>query len=242
MDITICHLYPDFMNLYGDRGNIIALQRRASWHGLSARVVPVTVGGAFDFKDCDIVFIGGGQDREQHAIARDFHLRARLLDAAIQDRVAVLAICGSYQLLGQYYRTAAKEKLTGLGLLDVWTDAGTPRLVGNVVVESQLDGTKRTLVGFENHGGRTYLGPAAAPLGRVLAGHGNNGVDGQEGAVQGTIIGTYLHGALLPKNPWLADHLLRLSLTRRGARPELGALDDDLEDRAHQAAIRRARV
>jgi CobQ-like glutamine amidotransferase family enzyme len=241
VDITICHLYPDFMNLYGDRGNIIALQRRAAWHGLKPRVVPVSVGEDYDFKSCDIIFMGGGQDREQQAIARDFHLRCRALEAAVKDHVAVLAICGAYQLLGQYYRTTDGEKLAGLGLLDAWTEAGTPRLVGNVVVESQLDGTRRTLVGFENHGGRTYLGPAAAPLGRVLAGHGNNGVDGQEGAVQGTLIGTYLHGALLPKNPWLADYLLRLSLARRGAGLKLGALDDSLEDRAHQAAIRRAR-
>jgi len=241
VDITICHLYPDFMNLYGDRGNIIALQRRASWHGLHPRVVPISVGEEYDLRSCDIIFMGGGQDREQRAIARDFDDRYRVMNEAVQDRVAVLAICGAYQLLGRYYRTAAGEKLNGLGLLDSWTDAGASRLVGNVVVESRLDGTRRTLVGFENHGGRTYLGPAAAPLGRVLAGHGNNGVDGQEGAVQGTIIGTYLHGALLPKNPWLADYLLGQALIRRGARHQLGALDDTLEVSAHQAAIRRAR-
>ncbi|MEW6524506.1 MAG: glutamine amidotransferase [Bacillota bacterium] len=241
MEITICHLYPDFMNLYGDGGNVIALHRRALWHGLQPRVIPVSVGMPCDLAACDIIFMGGGQDREQKAIARDFQSRSGELAAALQDQVVVLAICGAYQLLGSYYRTAAGEQLPGLGLLDVWTEAGSPRLIGNVVVESELDGTRRTLVGFENHGGRTYLGPAAAPLGQVVVGHGNNGQDRYEGAVQGSIIGTYLHGALLPKNPWFTDYLLRRALARRGAEPTLGLLDDTLENLAHRAAIRRAR-
>ncbi len=230
------------MNLYGDGGNMIALTQRARWHGLEPRVVAVSVASRADLAECDLVFMGGGQDREQKAIAGDFMDRRPALERALGSGTVVLAICGGYQLLGRYYRTHTGEELPGLGLLDVWTEAGNERLIGNVVVESELGGKRRTLVGFENHSGRTYLGPGAVPLGRVLAGHGNNGRDGTEGAVQGRLIGTYLHGSLLPKNPWLTDYLLTRALERRYCPVVLGPLDDRLEEEAHRAAIRRARA
>ncbi len=241
MKVNICHLYPDLMNLYGDRGNVIALYRRCLWHGLEARVHPVTTGEVVDFTGYDLIFIGGGQDREQRLICRDFQeVKGSSLAEAVEAGVTLLSICGGYQLLGKYYLTESGEVLPGLGILDAWTEAGRRRMIGNVVVESDLlPGRKRTIVGFENHSGRTYLGSRVWPLGRVLAGFGNNGQDGLEGAVYRNVIGTYLHGSLLPKNPWLADYLLEKALEKRYGPVTLSPLDDSIEERAHQAVLNR---
>lgn len=242
MKVNICHLYPDLMNLYGDRGNVIALYRRCLWHGLEARVHPVTTGEVVDFTGYDLIFIGGGQDREQRLICRDLQeVKGSSLAEAVEAGVTLLSICGGYQLLGEYYRTASGEVLPGLGILDARTEAGRRRMIGNVVVESDLlPGRKRTIVGFENHSGRTYLGPRVRPLGRVLSGFGNNGQDGLEGAVYRNVIGTYLHGSLLPKNPWLTDYLLERALERRYGPVTLSPLDDSIEERAHRAALNRS--
>lgn len=247
MELRICHLYPDLMNLYGDRGNIIALTRRASWRGIAMRVDGVSVGDKADFARCDLVFIGGGQDREQGLIAEDFmRLRDSLVEQ-VEQGMPLLAVCGGYQLLGRYYRMADGQELPGVGLFDLWTEAGSRRMIGNVAVETDLwEDNPRTVVGFENHSGRTFLGPGVRPLGRVLVGGGNNGDDGAEGAVYKSAVGTYLHGSLLPKNPRLGDWLLTRALERRygadAARAAMAPLDDTLEERAHLAALRRARA
>ncbi len=246
MEIRICHLYPDLLNLYGDRGNIIALVRRAEWRGIRVTVTSLGLGDAADFEAVDLAFIGGGQDREQSLVAEDFARgKGEALAAAVEEGMPLLAVCGGYQLLGLYYRTAGGEEMPGVGLFDLWTEAGSRRLIGNVVVETDLCGGRCTLVGFENHSGRTFLGSGCRPLGRVLVGAGNNGEDGLEGAVYRNAVGTYLHGSLLPKNPRLADWLLARALERRygpGAAAALTPLDDAVEERAHLAAIRRARA
>lgn len=239
--VRICSLYPELLNIYGDRGNVIAIARRARWHDLDPVVDEVKLGEPVDFAAYDLLLIGGGQDREQKILAADFAARGADLAAAVQDGLAVLAICGAYQLMGRYYRTGDGEMIPGLGIFDAWTEASGDRMIGNVVVETELLGTPRTIVGFENHSGKTYLGPAARPLGRVLKGHGNNGRDGREGLVYRNAIGTYLHGSLLPKNPHIADWLLQRAMDRRyGGSVQIGRLDDEFEERAHAAAVQRA--
>ncbi|MEW6308385.1 MAG: glutamine amidotransferase [Bacillota bacterium] len=238
--IIVCHLYPDFMNLYGDRGNVIVLQRRCQWHGLEPELVERSLADRGGFSGYDIIFMGGGQDKEQRAICADFqHMKGEALKEAVEDDVPLLAICGAYQLLGNYFRTAQGEELPGTGLFDAWTVAGSKRLIGNVVVKSDLSGQERTLVGFENHSGQTFLGQGVRPLGTVVKGSGNNGSDRTEGAVYRHAIGTYLHGSVLPKNPWLADYLIGQALVRRYGEAGLRTLDDELEERAHRAAIKR---
>lgn len=245
--MLLCHLYPQYLNLYGDRGNLLALIRRAAWRGIALAVKEVDLGETVDFTACDIAFIGGGQDREQAMIADDLARLGRdSLMAAVKDGMPLLAVCGGYQLLGRYYRTADGREIPGAGILDLWTVAGHRRMVGNVVVETDLlGGGRRTVVGFENHSGRTYLGTGLRPFGRVVVGYGNNGEDGYEGAVYKNTIGTYLHGSLLPKNPALTDWLLRAALGRRYgyavADAALGPLDDSVEIRAHEKAIQLAR-
>ncbi len=232
------------MNLYGDRGNIVALARRCLWRGIRPEVEAVGLGDRVDLAGFDIFFMGGGQDKEQKLICEDFQgMKGSALSEAVRDGVAVLAICGGYQLLGRYYETGAGDRLPGIGLLDVETRAGKKRMIGNVVAASTLDGGRqRTLVGFENHSGRTYLGPGAGPLAQVYLGYGNNGQDGGEGAVYRNVVGTYLHGSVLPKNPWLADWLIARALGRRyGQGTSLPPLDDRLERAAHRAAILNAR-
>ncbi|HEY3314614.1 MAG TPA: glutamine amidotransferase [Bacillota bacterium] len=241
--IRICHLYPDLMNMYGDRGNVIALRRRAEWHGLDPIVDEVSLDDRPDFLGYDIVFIGGGQDREQRLICLDFQrVKGSALAEAVEDAVALLAICGGYQLLGQYYQTANGEQVPGIGVLDLWTVAGKKRLIGNVIVETDAFGPLTTVVGFENHSGQTYLGQGLKEMGRVVLGYGNNGEDGGEGVVYRNTIGTYLHGSLLPKNPAITDHLLKQGLLRRYGQADLRPLDNSIETRAHEAAIRRART
>ncbi|MEA2168727.1 MAG: hypothetical protein QOF76_2027 [Solirubrobacteraceae bacterium] len=235
--LRVCALYPDLMNIYADRGNLLFLERRCGWRGLGFSLTGVGIGEPLDPDAFDLFYLGGGQDRDQALCAEDLATvkRDALHAAAARDAV-IFAVCGGYQLLGDAYELDGEE-LPGVGLVDLRTvrEAG-PRLIGNVAIEVDLDGS-RTLAGFENHGGRTYLGAEEMPLGRVLAGHGNNGRDGFEGVRKGNIVGTYLHGPLLPKNAWLADWLIA---TATGA--VLAPLDDTLEDAAHAAARRAAGV
>jgi CobQ-like glutamine amidotransferase family enzyme len=241
--LHLVHLYSDLMNVYGDRGNIITLERRAAWRGIRLEVRTCTLGESFEPAQADLIFFGGGQDREQTVVAADLlQHKADSVRQAVESGAALLAVCGGYQLLGKYFRTADGHELTGTGLFDAWTIAGDRRCIGNIVLDCEWDPGHRTLVGFENHSGKTYLGPGCAPLGRVLNGFGNNGEDGLEGAVYRTAYGCYLHGSLLPKNPWFADHLLGIALRRRlGDGTELKPLDDRLEQLAHDSVIARVR-
>jgi lipid II isoglutaminyl synthase (glutamine-hydrolysing) len=234
-------LYPDLMNIYGDRGNVLTLLRRAEWRGFDARLVELGKGRAAGIEDVDVFFFGGGQDREQGLVYDDLlENKALPLGRAVAGGAAVLAVCGGYQLLGHYYRTADGERYEGIGLLDVRTEAGRRRHIGDAVVDCPALGiSPPTLVGFENHSGRTFLGPGVEPLGRVRLGSGNNGEDGTEGAVSGSLFGTYLHGSLLPKNPQLADLVTLRALRRRGVE-RLEPLDDGLELDAHEAILARA--
>lgn len=242
MKLVLGHLYPDLMNLYGDRGNFIALQKRCEWRGIDVDLRRVTVGDDVNFADFDIVFVGGGQDREQEIVWSDLGRHRDDLARAVEDDVVVLAVCGGYQLLGHYYLTPGGRKIAGLGILDLHTESHSSRLVGNVVCRSEYLPAPGTLVGFENHGGRTHLGPGVAPLARMIKGHGNNGRDGTEGAVYRNVFGTYLHGSLLPKNPHFADVLIARALQRHHPGAELEPLGDALEWRAHRAAAALAGV
>ena len=249
MQLRIGHLYPEQMSIYGDRGNIITLVQRCAWRGIQADVVPIGIGDTVDWQTLDIIFFGGGQDSGQALIASDLVQRlGAALKAAIDDGIVLLAICGGYQLLGHYFLTHTGEKLPGVGALDLHTVGGKKRMIGNIVVQRlgvEASGSisqppapsPQPLVGFENHSGQTYLGADVQPLGRVLAGYGNNGQDGTEGAIYRNTIGCYMHGSLLPKNPHLADDLLHRALLRRYGHAELAPLDDVLELRAQQAMI-----
>jgi len=244
LKLVLAHLYPDLMNLYGDRGNVIALDRRCRWRGIEVVHRRVGLGETVELARFDILFMGGGQDKEQKLISDDFRaVKGSALAEAVEDGASFLAICGAYQLLGHYYETSSGERLPGIGVLDVETRAGRRRMIGNVVVRSRLRGPReRTLVGFENHSGRTYLGSKVRPLGEVRIGWGNNGEDGTEGAVYRGLVASYLHGSLLPKNPWLADWLIERAIKRRyGQGALLRPLDDRLEMEAHRAAVARAR-
>jgi lipid II isoglutaminyl synthase (glutamine-hydrolysing) len=242
MELRVLSLYPEQMNIYADRGNIIFLRRRCEWRGIGFSHAGVGPGESFDPGEHDLLYIGGGQDRDQKAVAADMVATKReAVAAAADDGAALLAVCGGYQLLGHSYQMG-DEALPGLGLADLETvrEPGS-RLIGNVTIEADLGSGPRLIAGFENHGGRTYLGPGATPLGKVVSGHGNNDRDGFEGVKRDNVIGTYLHGPLLPKNAWLADHLIALALERRyGTRPELVPLPDELEAAAHESARRAA--
>lgn len=239
MKLRLLALYPEQMNIYADRGNILFLRRRCEWRGIGFAYAAAGPGEGFDPAAHDLLYLGGGQDRDQRAVAADMVATKRAaLGAAIGDGAAMLAVCGGYQLLGHSYQLGPEETLPGLGLADLETvrEPG-PRLIGNVAIEVDLGEGPRTVAGFENHGGRTYLGAGATPLGRVLRGFGNNGKDGHEGVRRDNLIGTYLHGPLLPKNAWLADRLIALALERRyGAVPGLEPLDDALELAAEACA------
>ena len=241
--LTLGHLYPDQLNLYGDRGNILTLQRRCQLRNIELRVVELGIGDALAPDEYDMLFIGGGQDKEQAPVAQDLlEVKSIGLWAAIEDDIPVLAVCGGYQLLAHYYRPAEGPDMRGLGVFDAWTihkGAHEPRCTGDIAIKWNGN----TLVGFENHGGRTYLG-TAKPLGKVLKGHGNNSEDHTEGAVYRNSFGTYMHGSLLPKNPHFADHLIALALARTYGRRDdpftfLTPLDDTLEWEAHAFILER---
>ena len=240
MDATlrVCSLYPELMNIYADRGNIAILRARCEWRGIGFELSSASLGDGLDPGAHDLFYMGGGQDRDQAAVARDMATTKRDgLHRAADRGAVVLAVCGGYQLLGSAY-VVGSEELPGVGLVDLRTvrEPG-PRLIGNCAIEADLGTGPRVIAGFENHGGRTYLGDDEQPLGRVLSGFGNNGRDGFEGVHRGNVIGTYLHGPLLPKNVWLADRLIEVALS-----VELAPLDDAMEEAAHRSARRAAGV
>jgi CobQ-like glutamine amidotransferase family enzyme len=242
--IRVGHLYPDYLNIYADRGNIAVLSRRAAWRGHDLDVVAVGMGDVLDPAGYDLLYVGGGQDREQALVARDIAAKGESLRAAAAEGVAMLAVCGGYQLLGSFYRERSGAELPGAGVLPLHTVAGERRMIGDVLLECELEpGARRTLAGFENHAGRTILEPGAEPLGRVVAGFGNDGESGYEGCRAGRVVGTYLHGPLLPRNPWLADWLLEQALAHRTGEPvSLEPLEDALEAEAHAVSADRARA
>jgi CobQ-like glutamine amidotransferase family enzyme len=229
------------MNIYGDRGNIITMSRRAAWRGIEVSVEHVSVGDRIDPDYYDFYFFGGGQDKQQIGVSADLQKgKGDALKEAVERGAVILSVCGGYQLLGRYYRPFEGDDLPGIGLFDAHTDAGHTRYIGNVLVDCDVPGVG-TVVAFENHSGRTYLGPGCRPLGKGLIGGGNNGEDGTEGAIYKNAYGCYLHGSLLPKNPRLADYLLSQALARRHGPVELAHLDDALEMTAHESAVTRAR-
>jgi lipid II isoglutaminyl synthase (glutamine-hydrolysing) len=234
--LRVCALYPELMNIYADRGNLAVLRARCEWRNLGFELAGSTLREPLDAGAHELFYMGGGQDRDQVAVAHDMvDTKREALHEAADRGAVVLAVCGGYQLLGGSYQLGA-EKLPGVGLVDLTTvrEPG-PRLIGNCAIETDLRNGRQVIAGFENHGGRTYLGEGERPLGRVLKGHGNNGRDGTEGVHKGNVIGTYLHGPLLPKNVWLADRLIELALD-----VELEPLDDQLERAAHVSARRAA--
>ena len=239
--VRLCHLYPDEMNIYADRGNIAVFRKRLEWRGLSIVVTEAGIGDEVDPAAQDLYYLGGGQDRDQRIVAGDLvATKGAALRSAANDGAAFLWVCGGIQLAGVGYTDAGGERLAGVELLDLDTEAGDHRHIGDLVLDAELDGAARRVVGYENHVGRTMLGPSATPLGRVVHGHGNDGTSGFEGAVQQRVIGTYLHGPLLPKNPWLADTVLRWALEHAGHHDPLEPLDDRLAQVAHDTAVARA--
>ena len=237
--LRIAHLFPELLNLYGDGGNIICLRKRCEWRGIPVEVVPVRYGERPSFSDVDVAFIGGGSDREQKIVCDQLQAVGDELRAYVADGGVLLAVCGGYQLLGHSY-LMGDEEVPGLSLVDLYTDRGEPRLIGNIMIESEI--AADPIVGYENHGGRTHLGAGVKPLGRVLAGHGNDGASGEEGCLAGNVVGTYVHGPLLPKNPGVADWLLARALERRGEPGELAPLDDAAEHEANAVMCTRLRA
>ncbi len=231
--IRIYHLFPELLNLYGDSGNVQAFYQRCLWRNLEAEIIPIMPDDHPDFSQADFIFIGGGSDRDQILVSQLLNRCKAELKAVMEDGVAILAVCGGFQLLGQYYKDVAGDKIPGLNLLDFYTEAKTERLIGNIAIEMDIAGTQCPLVGFENHAGRTFLGDVQS-LGRVLKGFGNNGQDNQEGIRYKNVFCSYLHGPILPKNTCLADYLLKLVLQRKGESGELLPLDDSFEEKAVQ--------
>jgi CobQ-like glutamine amidotransferase family enzyme len=240
MKIRVGHLYPEYLNIYADRGNIAVLAERARSRGHELEVRAIGMHDAVPVGQIDLVYIGGGQDREQELVAHDLVTKTDALHAVVAGGAAVLAVCGGYQLLGRSYRDVAGNELPGIGLLPLHTVAGARRMIGDVLLDCAWAG--ETLAGFENHAGRTILDAGAEPLGRVLAGFGNDGASGDEGCRAGRVYGTYLHGPLLPRNPWFADRLLGEALVHAGGADELPPLPDELELEAHAVSAERARA
>jgi len=239
MDLRIAHLYPDLMNIYGDRGNVIALSQRAKWRAIDVEVRSYSVGEWADPDWPDVWFFGGGQDQGQDIVGADLAGKnGAALKKSVEGGAAIFSVCGGYQLLGHEYVPETGPSIPGVGILDATTRAGKTRFVGNLLVNAP----DAYLIGFENHSGRTYLGANAKPLGTVVVGNGNNGEDKTEGAVQGKVIGCYLHGSCLPKNPWLADRLLGWALARRHDAVKLAPLDDADEKSARDQATEVART
>jgi len=254
MTVRVCHLYPRLLSVAGDRGNLMAIAQRCAWRGIGCRVTEAEAGEVPDFTQADLILLHGGQDREMTAAAADLAVKSGPLREAIEGGAVVLAVCAGYQLLAHSYTPSAGPTIEGLGVLDAVTEAGPVRFIGHLGIECDDFGAAsparsgdpasagaRRLVGFENHSGRTFLGDGAKPLGRVIAGAGNNGEDHSEGARYREVYATYMHGPVLPKNPWFADHLLSRALAHRYADVEpLAPLADHTEDRAQEAALRLA--
>ena len=238
MELKICHLYPDVLNLYGDRGNILCLKRRLSWRGIDCSVTELPLGESASLSDFDLFFIGGGQDFEQELLLSDLASgKGAEIKAAAADGKTFLCICGGYQLMGSYYETHDGHKCDFLGALDLYTVGAEQRMIGNLSFKLGEESGGGTVVGFENHSGRTYLGAGVKPLGAVLSGFGNNGSDGGEGVRFNNVFGTYSHGPVLPKNPALCDEILRCALSRRYGSIELSPLPDGFENDAHRAVL-----
>lgn len=251
--LNICHLYPDLMDTYGDRGNIITFQKRCEWRGIKTEVKAVSIGDSLStaYFDFDLFFFGGGQDRQQTLIGSDLAKKASSIKKSIEGGAVLLSICGGYQLLQKYFKTKEGRKIEGIGLFDAYTVGSNDRMIQNLLIEIspeiksaidfvyKLPTTNYQLIGFENHSGKTYLEGNTKPLGTVIKGAGNNGEDKTEGAVYKNAFGCYLHGSLLPKNPHFADYLIAKALERRYGKIELQPLDDALEWQAHKWAINR---
>ena len=235
MKITIGHLYPDLLNLYGDRGNIQCMRKRCEWRGIEAEVQEFQLTDPIDFANLDIVLLGGGSDREQMLVCEKLKTIRKDFKAYVEDNGVVIAVCGGYQLLGHYYDTD-DGRIEGLSLVDLYTEQGNPRLISNIVIENEL--FESPIVGFENHGGRTYIGDNR-PLGKVKFGYGNDGTDGEEGILYKNVVGTYLHGPLLPKNPQVCDYLIKNALERKYGKAELVPLDDSQELEANRYIVDR---
>lgn len=238
--LQICHLYPDLLNLYGDRGNILCFRRRLEWRCLECEITEVGAGVTADFTKFDLIFIGGGQDFEQEVLLTDLRAgKDRELKAAIEDGKAVLAICGGYQMLGNYYKTWDGQQCDFIGAIDLYTVGSKERMIGNFAFQCGDASGGSTVVGFENHSGKTYLGAGVEPLGKILAGGGNNGADGTEGVRYRNVFGTYSHGPVLPKNPAFCDHILETAYRRKDESFRLPPLDDAVENAAHDAMLKR---
>ena len=241
MVLKIGHLYPTLMSVAADRGNLYSIEKRCKWRGISTEVEQIFVRQTPDFTQYDLILLHGAADREMEIASQDIQGKAPSLRDAAEANVVFLSVCAGYQLLGHYYKPFKGPELKGVGLLDLYTDGGGTRFMTHMALECQFEETgTKVLVGYENHSGRTYLGSKAQPLGKVLAGWGNNGKDGVEGAVYKNVFGTYLHGPVLPKNPWLTDLLIQRALERRYGKVELAPLDDSTEDAAHDAALKLA--
>lgn len=238
MELKICHLYPDILNLYGDRGNIICMEKRLSWRGIDVVCAGVSIGEPLNAAEYDLFFVGGGQDFEQEVLLSDLAgEKTDQIKSAIEDGKTFLAICGGYQMLGAYYKTWDGQQCDFTGALDLYTIGSKDRMIGDYAFSCpELD---TTVVGFENHSGKTYLGSGVKPLGKVLSGYGNNGEDGSEGARYKNVFATYSHGCLLPKNPVLCDHILKTALERKYGTVQLEPLDDTLEDNANRYMTQR---
>ncbi|TYQ13136.1 UNVERIFIED_CONTAM: hypothetical protein Cloal_4194 [Acetivibrio alkalicellulosi] len=243
-ELNICHLYPDILNLYGDRGNIIALEKRCSWRGIDVTISNISIGDIFDAEQHDIIFIGGGQDYEQEILQNDLLIeKGSEVKNAINSEKVFLTICGGFQLLGNYYTTWDKKEIELLGALNIWTIGSKERMIGNFVFECDFlmdENCDGKIVGFENHSGKTYLGDGVKPLGKIIKGFGNNGEDKTEGAIYKNVYCSYSHGSLLPKNPTLADHLISIALRQKYKDfVALQSLNDGFESKAHNSMIKR---
>ena len=240
MELKICHMYPDVLNLYGDGGNVICMRQRLQWRGIEASVTRLPIGANLPLSGFDLVFIGGGQDFEQQVLLEDLHRgKDREIKAAIEDGLPFLTICGGYQMLGSYYETYDGQRCDFIGALDLYTVGAVQRMIGNYSFRCEDSAGGSVVVGFENHSGKTWLGSGVEPLGKVLSGFGNNGQDGTEGAHYKNVFGTYSHGPLLPKNPAFCDLLLQTALERKYGKAELAPLDDSAELLAHDEMCRR---
>lgn len=240
MELNICYLYPDVLNLYGDGGNIICLKRRLEWRGIESKVTRAGIGDKISLADYDLMFIGGGQDFEQEVLLEDLHRgKADEIKTAIEDGKTFLTICGGYQMLGNYYQTHEGVRCDFIGALDLYTVGSKTRMIGNYKYQCTEECGGSVVVGFENHSGKTYLGSGVAPLGKMISGYGNNGEDGTEGARYKNVFGTYSHGPVLPKNPEFCDYILQTALNRKYGNAVLEPLGDKEEIFAHDTMVQR---